>query len=94
MGHAARYVRALITEIRHDVVAHPLGSVVSTCGNPEKLRENHSLLAVKLRNWLFAKAAADMSIFIMLQSESLVTLAEKVVTKGAHVREAGLVPAK
>ena len=53
-----------------------------------------SLVAVELRNWLFAKAAAEMSIFDMLQSKSLVVLAEKVAIKSAYVREAGLVPAK
>ena len=53
-----------------------------------------SLVAVELRNWLFAKAAAEMSIFDMLQSKSLNALAEKVATKSAYVREAGLMPAK
>ncbi len=44
-----------------------------------------SLVAVELRNWLFAKAGAEMSIFDMLQSKSLVVLAEKVVARSRFV---------
>jgi len=52
-----------------------------------------SLVAVELRNWLFVKAGAEISIFDMLQSKSLMVLAEKVAGKSTFVREAGVVPA-
>ena len=49
-----------------------------------------SLVAVELRNWLFAKAGAEMSMFDILQSKSLTMLAEKIAGKSAFVKEAGL----
>lgn len=49
-----------------------------------------SLVAIELRNWLFAKAGAEMSVFDILQSKSLTVLAEKITGKSPHVKEAGL----
>ncbi len=53
-----------------------------------------SLVAVELRNWLFAKAGAEMSMFDMLQSKSLTALAEKVTRKSSFLKEAGLMGSK
>jgi hypothetical protein len=44
-----------------------------------------SLVAVELRNWLAATAAADLSIFDILQSSSVASLAAKVAQKSQHV---------
>ncbi|KAK3297391.1 uncharacterized protein B0H64DRAFT_457551 [Chaetomium fimeti] len=44
-----------------------------------------SLVAVELRNMLMLQAAADISIFSIMQSASLGALASDVVTKSAHV---------
>ena len=44
-----------------------------------------SLVAVELRNMLMLKAAADMPIFTILQSASLMTLAGDVAAKSAHI---------
>lgn len=44
-----------------------------------------SLVAVELRNMLMLQAAADISIFSIMQSASLGALASDVVTKSTHV---------
>ena len=44
-----------------------------------------SLVAVELRNMLMLRAAADMPIFNILQSASLVALASDVAAKSAHI---------
>lgn len=44
-----------------------------------------SLVAVELRNMLMLRAAADMPIFNILQSESLAALIADVVAKSAYV---------
>lgn len=49
-----------------------------------------SLVAVELRNWLIARVATELSIFDVLQSESLVMLSKKVAEKSRFVKEAGL----
>ena len=45
-----------------------------------------SLVAVEVRNMLFSKAAAELSIFNIMQSPSLAILAADVVDHSAHVR--------
>ena len=45
-----------------------------------------SLVAVELRNMLAHQAAADVSIFGIMQSPSLASLASEVVEKSAHVK--------
>ena len=50
-----------------------------------------SLVAVELRNWLFAKAGAEMSMFDMVQSKSLTALGEKITRKSSFLTGAGLV---
>lgn len=51
-----------------------------------------SLVAVELRNWLVSLSQADISIFDMMQSTSLMMLGEKVAAKSRYVVEAGLCP--
>lgn len=50
-----------------------------------------SLVAVELRNWLFARLQAELSIFDVLQSESLARLGEVTAGKSKLVEQAGLV---
>jgi hypothetical protein len=50
-----------------------------------------SLLAVDLRNWLFAHLQAELSMFDVLQSESLMKLGELTAEKSKLVKQAGLV---
>ena len=50
-----------------------------------------SLVAVELRNWLFTRLQAELSIFDVLQSESLVRLGEVTAEKSKLVKQAGLV---
>lgn len=50
-----------------------------------------SLLAVDLRNWLFVHLQADLSMFDVLQSESLAKLGELTAEKSKLVKQAGLV---
>ncbi|KAF1993246.1 putative polyketide synthase [Amniculicola lignicola CBS 123094] len=50
-----------------------------------------SLVAVELRNWLVSRMQTEVSIFDILQSASLVGLAEKVASKSKYVVKAGLV---
>ena len=50
-----------------------------------------SLVAVELRNWLFAKLGAEVSMFDMLQSKSLTVLAEKIARKSSFLKGKGLV---
>ncbi|CAN8099325.1 unnamed protein product [Discula destructiva] len=45
-----------------------------------------SLMAVELRNMLFGQAGAEISIFNIMQAESLVTLATLVVSCSKHVK--------
>jgi acyl carrier protein len=47
-----------------------------------------SLIAVELRNMLVLQAAADVSIFNILQSASLAALAADVAAKSRHVEAA------
>lgn len=49
-----------------------------------------SLLAVDLRNWLFAHLQAELSMFDVLQSESLANLGELTAEKSKLVKQAGL----
>jgi acyl carrier protein len=42
-----------------------------------------SLLAVELRNWLSAASRAECSVFDVMQSSSIVDLAERIVAKAA-----------
>jgi hypothetical protein len=49
-----------------------------------------SLLAVDLRNWLFAHLQAELSMFDVLQSESLTKLGELTAEKSKLVKQAGL----
>lgn len=44
-----------------------------------------SLVAVELRNWIFAKVGAEMSMFDMVQSKSLAVLAEKIARKSSFL---------
>lgn len=50
-----------------------------------------SLVAVELRNWLVPRARADISIFDLLQSPSLVSLAAKVAAKSSYLAQAKIV---
>lgn len=50
-----------------------------------------SLVAVELRNWLVSTAATETSIFDVMQSSSLIALAEKAALKSKFV-EKGLLP--
>lgn len=50
-----------------------------------------SLVAVELRNWLFAHLQAELSIFEVMQSESLAKLGESTAQKSRLVEQAGLV---
>lgn len=45
-----------------------------------------SLMAVELRNMLFSQAGAEISIFNIMQADSLVTLAASVVDCSSHVK--------
>lgn len=47
-----------------------------------------SLIAVELRNMLVLQAAADISIFNLLQTPSLAALAASVAEKSRHVKAA------
>lgn len=49
-----------------------------------------SLLAVDLRDWLFAHLQAELSMFDVLQSESLTKLGELTAEKSKLVKQAGL----
>nr|WHN38867.1 polyketide synthase 6 [Elsinoe perseae] len=60
---------------------------VSACGVD-------SLVAVELRNWIFAMTQADVPIFEVLQSPSLAGLAAMVAEKSQTLRAAGLVAPK
>lgn len=51
-----------------------------------------SLVAVELRNWLVSRSRAEISIFDVMQSTSLMMLGEKVAAKSKYVAEAGLCP--
>jgi hypothetical protein len=53
-----------------------------------------SLVAVELRNWLVSRMQTEISIFDILQSASLMILAEKAATKSKFVVKAGLVGAE
>jgi hypothetical protein len=44
-----------------------------------------SLVAVELRNWLAVTAAADLSIFDIMQSSSVASLSAKVAQRSQHV---------
>ena len=44
-----------------------------------------SLVAVEVLNMLFSRAAAELSIFNIMQSPSLTSLAADVVSRSAHV---------
>ncbi|KAH8811665.1 putative polyketide synthase [Xylogone sp. PMI_703] len=44
-----------------------------------------SLVAVELRNWVMKQMKADISIFDVLQSKSLTTLAEKISSKSGYI---------
>jgi acyl carrier protein len=46
-----------------------------------------SLVAVELRNWILTQARAEISIFDVLQSKTLIVLAEKVAVKSGCVAE-------
>jgi NAD(P)-dependent dehydrogenase (short-subunit alcohol dehydrogenase family) len=50
-----------------------------------------SLVAVELRNWLFARVQAELSIFEVLQSVSLSALAELTAVRSKLIKEAGLI---
>jgi len=50
-----------------------------------------SLVAVELRNWFVGKMLAEVSIFDILQSTSLLSLAEKAAGRSEFVVKAGLV---
>lgn len=50
------------------------------------------LVAVELRNWLVSRSQAEISIFDVMQSTSLMTLGEKVAAKSRYVAETGLCP--
>ena len=50
-----------------------------------------SLVAVELRNWLVSRMQTEVSIFDILQSASLMVLAEKAAAKSKFVVQAGLV---
>ena len=49
-----------------------------------------SLLAVDLRNWLFAHLQAELSMFDVLQSVSLAKLGELTAEKSKLFKQAGL----
>ena len=51
-----------------------------------------SLVAVELRNWLVLRSQAEISIFDVMQSTSLMMLGEKVAAKSRYVAEMGLGP--
>ena len=53
-----------------------------------------SLVAVELRNWLVSRMQTDISIFDIMQSASLMVLAEKAAAKSKFVVKAGLVSAE
>lgn len=46
-----------------------------------------SLVAVELRNWVLRQLKADISIFDVLQSKSLMTLAEKIACQSEFVKQ-------
>ncbi|ROT41106.1 putative polyketide synthase [Sodiomyces alkalinus F11] len=52
-----------------------------------------SLVAVELRNWLVSRMQTEVSIFDILQSSSLMVLAEKAAAASKYVIKAGLVAA-
>ena len=51
-----------------------------------------SLVAVELRNWLVSRFQAEISIFDVMQSTSLMMLGEKVGLKSRYLTEAGIHP--
>nr|UPW35101.1 tetraketide synthase [Didymella macrostoma] len=50
-----------------------------------------SLVAVELRNWLAAQLSSDVSVFDVMQSQSLTALATTVATKSARIDKSLLV---
>ena len=85
----------MLLSIHWEVLRQPEENVKSLGGKRKTKKEPRVdlLMMVEMRNWLTARVAADMSVFDMLHSKSLVTLAAKVATKSAYAREAALVPA-
>lgn len=79
------------TRLVGDAIASKLGDIfmipiddIDLAKSPA-LHGVDSLVAVELRNMLMLQAAADISIFSIMQSASLGALASDVVTKSAHV---------
>jgi hypothetical protein len=79
------------TRLVSDAIATKLGDIfmipiddIDLAKSPA-LHGVDSLVAVELRNMLMLQAAADISIFSIMQSASLGALASDVVTKSTHV---------
>ncbi|KAK3681631.1 hypothetical protein B0T22DRAFT_299554 [Podospora appendiculata] len=79
------------TRLVGDAIAAKLGDIFMIPtddidqAKPPSLYGVDSLVAVELRNMIMLQAAADVSIFSILQSASLAVLASDVVAKSAHV---------
>ncbi|MCJ1383523.1 hypothetical protein MMC17_006637 [Xylographa soralifera] len=75
-----------------DAIANKLADIfmisvseIDQAGKPPTHYGVDSLVAAELRNMLIIKAAAEISIFGILQSPSLLALASDVVSKSSHV---------
>lgn len=87
LDHAVQYVGEAIAEKVSDIFMIPLDDV-DLAKKPAQYGID-SLVAVELRNMLFQQAAAEVSIFDIMQSVSLAALAATICSKSAHVSLVG-----
>lgn len=83
---AARLIGAAIAAKLAGIFMLDVGEI--DLSNPPAQYGVDSLVAVELRNMLVLQAAADVSIFNILQSVSLATLAADVAAKSRHIEAA------
>lgn len=81
---AACLVENAIADKLADIFMIPVGEI-DAAGKPLTHYGVDSLVAVELRNMLILQAAAEVSIFNILQSPSLSALAMDVVSRSTHV---------
>lgn len=81
---AVQVVKSALAEMLADMFLVPLEDI--DLNESPSQQGVDSLMAVEVRNMLFSQAGAELSIFNILQSPSLITLATDVVTRSTHVQ--------
>ena len=81
---AVKVVGLALAETLADMFLVPVDDI--DLSEPPAQQGIDSLVAVEVRNMLFSQAAAELSIFNIIQASSLAVLAANVVDRSAHVQ--------